>query len=423
MTVRLNRRSMVTLMGVAPAYLLLPLRRFATIWKGETQGTTPAQPQTMAAKGYRCPPCGLDCDKIIFDKPGVCPNCGMKLIPADGSGSGLKTVAVLVFNGVQIIDFSGPWEVFGAAGFLVHSVAEKLDPVTTVFGEKLVPDFTFENAPKADILLVPGGGVDGPMSNPRVIEWIQANAKETSHVLSVCNGSYLLGQAGLLAGLPATATYRLIDGLREFKATPVRDQRYVDNGKIITTAGLTSGIDGALHLVSKILGTGRAQSVALAIEYHWEPDSHSFVRAALADRNLPGGWSTGKLQIDGVEADVILTEGDRDRWQTKYLVSKPNSPAEILDALRTRLSAGTSYVESTAFTVIPPRSGEADVRWTLIDQEKVSWRGSAAAEPAANEKGKFVLTLSIGREPLVRKNLVNAKQSNDGKKAKDGSNE
>jgi putative intracellular protease/amidase len=396
MTVRLNRRSMVTLMGVAPAYLLLPFRRFATIWRGETQATTPAEPQTMAAKAYRCPPCGLDCDKIIFDKPGVCPNCGMKLIPAEGN-NGITTVAVLVFNGVQIIDFSGPWEVFGAAGFLVHTVAEKLDPVTTVFGEKLVPDFTFENAPKADILLVPGGGVNGPMANPRVIEWIQANAKQTSHVFSVCNGSYLLGQAGLLAGLPATATYPLIEGLRNFKATPVRDQRYVDNGKIITAAGLTSGIDGALHLVSKILGTGEAQSVALRLEYRWEPDSHFFVRAALADRNLPGGWSAGKLQIDGVQADLLLTEGDRDHWQTKYLVSKPNSPAEIIDALRTSLSASASRVEGTALNVIPRKGDEPEVRWAYVEQEKHGWKGSAVAEPAPNEKGKFVLTIKIGR--------------------------
>ena len=253
--------------------------------------------QGAGAKVYVCPPCGLPCDKLTFDKPGNCPQCGMKLIPLGGGADSPPTVAILLFNGTQIIDIAGPWEAFGTAGFLVHTVAEKVEPLTMVFGQKVLPDYTFENSPKADILLVPGGGVSEPMNNPRLIQWVQAKAKDVSHVMSVCTGAFLLGKAGLLAGQTATATYGMVDDLLTFPNTKVvYDQRYVDNGKIITTAGLSSGIDGALHLVSKMLGRGKAQSVALSMEYHWDPDS-KYARGALADRYLPDGLAFGKANL------------------------------------------------------------------------------------------------------------------------------
>src|SRR5262245_25116325 len=89
-----------------------------------------------AARTYICPPCGQACDKLTFDRPGNCPQCGMTLIPADGEG-GPPQVAVLLYNGVELIDIAGPWEVFGGAGFLVHTVAEKAEPVTLVYGQKV----------------------------------------------------------------------------------------------------------------------------------------------------------------------------------------------------------------------------------------------------------------------------------------------
>src|SRR5713226_5627281 len=102
----------------------------------------------------------------------------MKLVPSGGGERSPPTVAILLFNGAQIIDFAGPWEVFGTAGFLVLTVAENLEPHTMVFGQKVVADYTFENSPKADILLVPGGGVSEQLENRRLIQWIQAKAKD-----------------------------------------------------------------------------------------------------------------------------------------------------------------------------------------------------------------------------------------------------
>lgn len=187
------------------------------------------------------------------------------------------TVAILLFDRVEIIDFAGPWEVFGGAGYKVFTVAEKLDPVNTVYGQKIVADYAFENSPKADVLLVPGGGVGGAVANAKLITWVQGNAKSSTYVMSVCTGAFILAKADLLNGLTATTVRGGIDRLAT--AFPnikvVYDKRYVDNGKIITTAGLSSGIDGAFYLVSKISGKGQAQQTALGLEYRWDPDGSS----------------------------------------------------------------------------------------------------------------------------------------------------
>jgi hypothetical protein len=116
------------------------------------------------AAAYICPPCGEPCDKLTFDAPGTCPHCGMTLIAADGKEAP-PTVAILLFNGAELIDFAGPWEVFGTAGYLVQTVAEKPDPMTMVFGQKVLADYTFDMSPTPDILLVPGGGVFDHLKN------------------------------------------------------------------------------------------------------------------------------------------------------------------------------------------------------------------------------------------------------------------
>src|SRR5262249_42863864 len=130
------------------------------------------------------------------------------------------------------------------------------------------------------------------------------------YTMSVCNGAFLLANAGLLDGLTATTTSGRIDQLRAQypKVKVVDDRRFVDNGKIITTAGLSSGIDGALHVIERVEGEGEAQQAALADEYDWRPKS-GFVRAALADRNIP------EVNLDGLgKWKTERTEGDTGRW-------------------------------------------------------------------------------------------------------------
>jgi transcriptional regulator GlxA family with amidase domain/predicted RNA-binding Zn-ribbon protein involved in translation (DUF1610 family) len=229
-------------------------------------------------KVYVCPPCGHDCDKHTFDKPGVCPHCGMTLIAkTDVKPANPKPVSVviLMFDGVEIIDYSGPWEIFGAAGFDVHTVAVRSGPIKTAFGQKVIPDYTLENCPRADILLLPGGDIDRTAHDAQVMQWIRNHSRDSRHVISVCNGAFFLAHAGLLDGLSSTTIRHSLDRLATIapKTKVVRDRRYVDNGKVITTAGLSAGMDGALHLVAKIEGKETAQSIASGLEYKWNPES------------------------------------------------------------------------------------------------------------------------------------------------------
>jgi putative intracellular protease/amidase len=304
------------------------------------------------------------------------------------------TVAIVLFDGVQIIDYSGPWEVFGQAGFKVFTVADKSEPLTTRFDQKVIADYTFDNGPDADILLLPGGrGTLKAADNPRAIKWIQDKAKNARYVMSVCTGAFLLARTGLLDGLTATTYHDAIGSLSQAapKTTVVYNQRYVDNGKVITTGGLSSGIDGALHLVEKILGKGQAQSEALVLEYTWEGDAKP-ARAAFADRYLP--------DFQGFEAKMISVEGDLDHWDMQVLVSKPASVAEIVELARKQIVSETRHTSSpVTVSLRPPKTtGRSEIEWKFKDDLGRAWAGFAATEPSTDEKEKFNMTVKLTRD-------------------------
>ena len=302
------------------------------------------------------------------------------------------TVAILLFDRAEIIDFAGPWEVFGGAGYKVFTVAEKLDPVNSVYGQKIVADYTFDNSPTADVLLVPGGGVRDAVNNPKLITWVQENAKRSTYVMSVCTGAFILAKAGLLDGLSATTVRGGIDNLatagKNIKA--VYDKRYVDNGKIITTAGLSSGIDGAFYLVSKMLGKGTAQQVALGLEYKWDPEG-KFARAAYADRYLPN--------FQGLDGKIISVDGDTDSWKVTALITKPASLAEIVALTKEQIVAETTHVSSNITVETNDRRNpdRSEITWKFKDDLGRAWVGLSVVEQSAEEKGKFNLTLNLTR--------------------------
>jgi putative intracellular protease/amidase len=276
----------------------------------------------------------------------------------------------------------------------VFTVAEKIGPISATFGQKIVPDYTFANSPAADILLVPGGGgVRAATGNPELIQWVQKNAQTSNQVMSVCTGAFILAKAGLLDGLSATTVSHALDDLA--KASPktkvVHDQRYVDNGRIITTAGLSSGIDGAFHLIAKMRGKGEAQATALGMEYRWDPDS-KFARAALADRYFP--------EVHGIDAEVLSTQGDVDHWEFKAVFSNPNSAKEILDLLNKNVITAMQHTRGPVTLVSSDTNGNAAksvIEWTFTDEQGSNWAGSAKVEPAS-AAGKFVVTLKLARE-------------------------
>ncbi|HJV88994.1 MAG TPA: DJ-1/PfpI family protein [Holophagaceae bacterium] len=222
--------------------------------------------QEASPKGYACPPCGCASDGKTFDTPGTCRDCGMPLSQAP------LRVAILIFNGVQIIDYTGPYEMFGAAGFEVFTVATSRASVKTVMGMEVVPRYTFTDAPPADVLVIPGGSVKDAADHAATLAFIKASAARNKVTLSVCNGAFILANTGLLNGLTVTTTRGNIPRLaqRHPELRVVAERRYVDNGRIVTAAGLSAGIDGALHVIEKLKGHELAKQVAYGEEYVWE---------------------------------------------------------------------------------------------------------------------------------------------------------
>ncbi|MBX7223297.1 MAG: DJ-1/PfpI family protein [Blastocatellia bacterium] len=235
-----------------------------------------AHPTINQDKHYVCPPCNMPCDKEIHDKPGICPTCKMPLVESTSKEAEApikKQVAILIFDDVEIIDYTGPYEMFGVAGFEVFTVAATKKPIRTYLGMIVTPNYSFSDAPKADILVIPGGGVNDSETDEATLTYIKETSLHAENIMSVCNGAFILANTGLLNGLHATTTRGNIPRLsRKYpKVTVVRDQRYTDNGKIITTGGLSAGIDGALHIIERILGTDVAKKIAYLEEYNWQP--------------------------------------------------------------------------------------------------------------------------------------------------------
>lgn len=295
-------------------------------------------------------------------------------------------MALFIFEGVEIIDFTGPYEVFGQAGFDVFTVAEKVSPITTYMGMKVAPQYTFENHPRPDVLLVPGGEIDAHLDNPVVIRWIQENTKQAEAVLSVCTGAFFLARAGLLDGMQATTFASMIPGLQQAapKAKVVYNQRFVDNGKIITSAGLSSGIDGSLHVVEKLLGKGWAQVVATRLEYNWDPES-KYVCASLADQQL----RVVTPFIQRYEREVIKHEGGEDRWTAVWKL-QTDSYSSFFDSLNTYLTNESNWNRQNL-------NDSAKSMWKFSDAKGQTWTGEAILEQVSEEKNRLVLTIRVFR--------------------------
>jgi len=310
-----------------------------------------------------------------------------------------KKVAILIFNDVQVIDYSGPLEVLADAGFDVFTVAATKDPVTTSAGEavKLMPRYTFADSPQADLIVIPGGGFEAAKDSSTVA-WIKRESAHAEHVMSVCNGAFTLANTGLLDGLRATTTAGNINRLRkmypEIKVTP--EQRIIDNGKVITTAGLSSGIDGALHMVDVMKGQGAGQSIALTIEYDWRPNG-GYVRGIMADRLIPSVYASLHAQKVSDPFDST-NRGDKDHWERTVWYSTPQAPAELLALLKTAFQTGYSGDGGAwapkSFQLTP--SGPLTANLKFDDREGHHWKGVLAVEPES-DASQVAWRLSIDR--------------------------
>jgi predicted metal-dependent HD superfamily phosphohydrolase/putative intracellular protease/amidase len=213
-----------------------------------------------------------------------------------------RNLAILIFDDVEVLDFCGPFEVFSVANRFtdapalnVVTVAEKPGPVLTRGGLSVNPHHRLPDCPRPDLLLVPGGqGTRKEMHNPALIDWIKQASNKAELVLSVCTGALLLAKAGLLDGLEATTHHGGIDLLRQTarKTTVHADRRFVDNGRVVCSAGIAAGIDMSLHVLGRLLGREVAEKTARRMEYPWKPSGidemrenwHDLLRAWAVDR-------------------------------------------------------------------------------------------------------------------------------------------
>jgi len=199
-----------------------------------------------------------------------------------------KRVGILIFPDVEVLDFCGPYEVFSVtrldearrreepSPFEVFLVAESVAPVVATGGLRVIPDVTTETCPLLDILVVPGGwGTRKQIANPRALTWIAERAKEVETLTSVCTGAMLLGHAGLLDGRRATTHWRSLDWMRQsFPAVAVEDTLHVvEDAHVLTSAGISAGIDMALLVVARHFGEVVGRATARHMEYPFPDDN------------------------------------------------------------------------------------------------------------------------------------------------------
>ncbi len=202
----------------------------------------------------------------------------------------MTTYGLLVFDGAEELDFTGPWEVFTASGMVRGDgdsavlIAEQAGPVRCAKGMRVLPDHTLADHPALDVLLVPGGlGTRREVTNPAVIGWIRAVSRTVTWTTSVCTGALLLHEAGPARGRRVATHHGFEDALEaRGDVTVVRNARYVVDGSLVTSQGVSAGIDMALWLVGALHGRDHARQVRRYIQYEPAPPYLADEPAAVA---------------------------------------------------------------------------------------------------------------------------------------------
>ncbi len=233
------------------------------------------------------------------------------------SAKPVRKVAIVLYDGVEVLDFAAPAEVLQAAGgfaggpgaraLQVYTVARSKAPLTSQGFITVVPQYSIDDAPAPDLVVIPGGNSRVLSDDPAMMKWLTGTAARSEATLTVCTGAFPLAGAGAFDGLEITTWYGAIEGLRALapKARVTHGRRFVDNGRYLTTAGVSAGIDGALHLVARLYGRRVADQTARYMEYHWTPEPY------LAKRYRYWNPSTDRRgrQLQAAELAV-----DEERW-------------------------------------------------------------------------------------------------------------
>ncbi|WP_094603387.1 Isonitrile hydratase [Sporomusa silvacetica DSM 10669] len=193
----------------------------------------------------------------------------------------MLNVGIFLFNGIELLDFAGPYEVFSVATelhnyqlFNVFTITEDGADIRSVNGLRVIPDYDFKNHPHIDVLIVPGGnGTKTEMNKDVVLQWLEKQNNNSQITMSICSGTRLLGKIGLLDNLKIITHHEVIADMQEITPTAIIEERvrFVDNGKILTSAGISAGIELSLYVVAKLYGKEVADKTAIYMEYgNWE---------------------------------------------------------------------------------------------------------------------------------------------------------
>ena len=190
-----------------------------------------------------------------------------------------RNVAIFIFDDVEVLDFAGPFEVFNVTGevidpapFNTYTVALTGEPIKARGKLSINPHYSIDNCPTPDIILLPGGdGRRRLMKDERVLNWIAEHVDNLEKLLSVCTGAFYIAQSGLLNGLSATTHHGAFPEFKEIfpDAMLIEDERYVENGKIITAGGISAGIDMSLYVVEQLLGKEKLALTLEEMEWQW----------------------------------------------------------------------------------------------------------------------------------------------------------
>ncbi|EJL6601020.1 DJ-1/PfpI family protein [Vibrio cholerae] len=187
-------------------------------------------------------------------------------------------IGIYIYDEAEVLDFSGPFEVFstakrlGAGSWNVFLVSETLEPVKARGGFTVLPDYSFQNHPQIDLLIVVGGVHRNEMNKSNVLHWVASVDKHAKHIASVCTGAFILVNAGLLKGLAVTTHLEDIPELKQWfpDLVVVEDKRWITASKYTTSGGISAGIDMSLFLVSKFHSQSHVELVAHQMEYNWQ---------------------------------------------------------------------------------------------------------------------------------------------------------
>lgn len=196
----------------------------------------------------------------------------------------MRRVGIYLFDEVEVLDFAGPFEVFSTASRVSRKMHPGGEPPFEVItlgvdratvrargGLRVEPQFSLEDHPQIDVLLIPGGVVTAELEKPAVIAWIAAQAKTAELTASVCTGAFLVGKAGLLEGRRVTTHWEDIAELRAFLPNNevMENTRWVDEGAFISSGGISAGLDMSFHIVERLAGRELALRTARQMEYEW----------------------------------------------------------------------------------------------------------------------------------------------------------